>query len=282
MTKRKETKLIILPIICLIMFFILPTYAKEPITSGKGIWINIWNYPANPDMYCEYLKSKGIDIIYLQVSRSNTPAIKHPAQLNKIIESSHSRGMKVIGWSYVFLQNPLLDAEKFIKAVLYKTPNGESLDGMAADIEEITTSFAIEKFTKRIREVLGIDYPLIAIAFSPLSRSIKAIPSNYAWKTIANSFDVIALMTYWHGFPNLRSEKGAYDYTIKTIQKAKEYTQKHDLNIHLIGDGQKTSSQEIVGFLKAANDSKVNAGISLYPWYTPQQHQVEALSTFKF
>lgn len=258
----------------------LPSYAKSPITLGKGIWVNIWNYPSNPEMYCAYLKSNSIDTIYLQISRSNTPAIKEPLKLNKIISAAHKNDIKVIGWTYAFLKNPLQDAQKFIQGVLYKTPDGESLDGMAADIEEITNSTAIETFAKAIRKQVGASYPLIAITFSPVLK--RAEPRHYAWKTIANNFDIIAPMTYWHGFVKLRSEKGAYDYTAKTISKIKEYTQKDDIKIHLIGDGQKTSKEEIIGFLKAASDHNINAGVSLYPWYTPKKHQIETLGMFDF
>lgn len=274
--------LLILLIFVSFYFYAETAHAKQPVTSGKGIWLNIWNYPVNPGIFCAYLNSKGIDTIYLQVSRSNTPAIKHPAKLNQIIETAHSQGIKVIGWGYMFLRDPLQDAEKFIKAALHKTPKGESLDGMGADLEEITSSYAIEKFTKRIREVLGSDYPLIAITFSPITKSKKAWPQNYAWKTIANNFDIIAPMTYWHGFVKYRSCQGAYDYTVKTIDKIKEYTQKKDLKIHLIGDGQMTSTEEIIGFLKAAEDHKVDAGVSLYPWYTPKEHQIETLTMSNF
>lgn len=272
------------PVFVLFLLFILftvpPSYAKKLITDGKGIWLNIWNYPTNPDMFCEYLKSKGINTIYLQVSRSNTPAIKDPIKLNKIIKSAHSRNIKVIGWSYVFLKNPLSDAGKFIQAIFYKTPDGDSLDGMAADIEEVTNAFSIETFAKAVRKAVGLDYPLIAITFSPVIK--RADPSRYAWKTIASNFDIIAPMTYWHGFVKLRSKKGAYDYTAQTISKIKEFTQKKDIKIHLIGDGQKTSSQEIIGFLKAAEDHKVDAGVSLYPMYKPKEHQIETLGKFEF
>ena len=255
------------------------SYANSPITNGKGIWINIWNYPANPDMYCEYLKSKGIDTIYLQISRSNTPAIQHPEKLNKIITSAHKRNMKVIGWTYSFLKDPISDAKKFLAAVFYKTPDGDSLDGMAADIEEVTHPSTIETFAKAVRMKVGPQYPLIAITFSPILK--RANPKLYPWKTIASNFDIIAPMTYWHGFAKLRSEKGAYDYTTQTISKIKEYTQKDNVQIHLIGDGQKTSSQEIKGFLKAASDHKVDAGVSLYPWYQPKDHQVELLGNYE-
>ena len=269
-------------ILVLTVFFLVPinSEAKSPITVGKGIWINIWNYPANPDMYCEHLKSKGIDTIYLQISRSNTPAIKNPTKLNKIIKSAHSRNIKVIGWTYSFLKDPLSDAEKFIQAVNYKTPDGDSLDGMAADIEEVTNSRSIETFAKAVRKAVGFNYPLIAITFSPVLK--RAQPQHYAWKTIADNFDIIAPMTYWHGFVKYRSEKGAHDYTVQTIAKIKEYTQKDDIKIHLIGDGQMTSKNEIEGFLKAAEEQKINAGVSLYPWYTPKEHQIETLGKYEF
>ena len=252
--------------------------AKGPITMGKGVWLNIWNYPANPEIFCEQLKAKGIDTIYLQISRSNTPAIKDPVKLNKIISSAHLRNIKVIGWSYSFLKNPISDAQKFIQAVFYKTPTGDSLDGMAADIEEVTNARSIEQFAKVIRKAVGPKYPLIAITFSPVLK--RANPKHYAWKTIANNFDIIAPMTYWHGFVKYRSEKGAYDYTTETITKLKEYTENNNIKIHLIGDGQKTSSNEIIGFLKAASDHNINAGVSLYPWYSPKEHQIETLGMF--
>ena len=278
MTKKSFLNLLI--ILVVLISLPLKSIAKEPITVGKGIWLNIWNYPANPEMFCEQLQSKGIDTIYLQISRSNTPAIKEPVQLNKIIKSAHARNMKVIGWTYSFLKDPMSDAQKFIQAVNYKTPEGDNLDGLAADIEETTNARSIEIFAKAVRKSVGPKYPLIAITFSPVLK--RANPSHYAWKTIANNFDIIAPMTYWHGFVKLRSEKGAYDYTAETISKIKEYTQKKDVQIHLIGDGQKTSSAEINGFLRAASDHNINAGVSLYPWYTPKEHQVETLGMFDF
>ena len=267
-------------VLVVLIFLPLQLFAKPPITVGKGIWLNIWNYPANPEIFCEQLKSKGIDTIYLQISRSNTPAIKEPVKLNRIIKSSHERNINVIGWTYSFLKDPISDAQKFIQAVNYRTPGGDKLDGLAADIEEVTNSQAIETFAKAVRKSVGSKYPLIAITFSPVLK--RANPAHYAWKTIANNFDILAPMTYWHAFVKLRSEKGAYDYTAQTISKLKEYTQKDDLKIHLIGDGQKTSSAEINGFLRAASDHNVNAGVSLYPWYTPKEHQIETLGKFNF
>lgn len=269
-------------IILIIVLFLASmnvSHAKELVTSGKGIWVNIWNYPANPDMYCETMKAKGIDTIYLQIARSNTPAIYSPEKLNKILTAAHKRKLKVIGWTYVFLKDPIDDAKKFLKAVLYKSPTGETLDGMAADIEEVTNPKVIEKFANYVRRAVGKDYPLIAITFSPVFR--RGDPKNYAWKTIANNFDIIAPMTYWHALKKNQSEKGAYIFTAETISKIKQYTGNNNIPIHLIGDGQKTSSSEIKGFLKAAEDHGISAGVSLYPMHVPKKHQIDTLGEYK-
>ncbi len=269
----------IIIIIVLFLISVNVSFAKNPITSGKGIWVNIWNYPSNPDSYCKYLKSKGIDTIYLQIYRSNTPAIYSPQKLDKVLSSAHDNGLKVIGWGYVFLKNPIEDAKKFLKAINYKNSRGDSLDGMAADIEEVTNSKSIENFARYVRKSVGNEYPLIAITFSPMFR--RGDPKHYAWKTIANNFDIIAPMTYWHALKDKQNQRGAYDFTAQTISRIKEYTQNKDVKIHIIGDGQKTDSSEIKGFLRAASDHGVNAGVSLYPMHVPKKHQIDTLSEYK-
>lgn len=252
------------------------SFAKELITDGKGMWVNIFNYPENPDLFCENLRSHGVDTIWLQISRSNTPAIKYPLQINKILKSAHARDMKVIGWSYPYLDDPVTDAHKFIKAAQYTTPDGDMLDGIAADIEETTNAKAINKYSAIIRKSLGNKYPLIAITYSPMLK--RAEPRNYAWKTIADNFDIIAPMTYWTAYKKYRSEDGAYDFTALTIKRLREYTNQ-DVKIHLIGDGQKTSTSEVKGFLRAAKDYNIE-GVSLYPWHKPAQNHISVLGKF--
>jgi hypothetical protein len=282
MNNMNKTTKIFLTLIVTLFFTVNISQAKEiktSVTDGKGIWINIWNYPSNPDSYCKYMKSKGIDTIYLQVFRSNTPAIYSREKLDKVLLAAHKNGIKVVGWGYVFLKNPIEDAKKYLVAINYKSKDGESLDGMAADIEEVTNPKVIDTFARYVRSHVKNDYPMIAITFSPMFK--RADPKKYAWKTIANNFDIIAPMTYWHALKDKQSQKGAYDFTAETVSRIKEYTGKSDIKIHIIGDGQKTSSSEIVGFLKAANDHKVNAGVSLYPMHVPKKHQIDTLAEFK-
>ena len=279
--KKIFRKLQIGMLIFLFLFntFLIPTEAKKDlITDGKGIWVNIWNYPENPALYCEYLQEHDINTVYLQISRSNTPAIKHPEKLNEILKEAHKRNIKIIGWTYPFLKDPVADAEKFITAAKYTSPEGERLDSIASDIEEVTDQKSISKYSSRIRSKMGSDFELIAITFSPVLK--RANPKHYAWKTIADNFDILCPMTYWTWNKEYRSEKGAYQYTANTIKLIKEYTNNPNVRIHLIGDGQKTSLEELSGFLKAASDNGVK-GVSIYPMYKPTIAQVKLLNKFR-
>lgn len=265
-------------IVLLCMAVFLPASARGLVTDGKGIWLNVWNYPDNPEMFCDLLESKGIDTVYLQISRSTTPAIAHPKKLGVFIDVAHEHDIKVIGWTYPYLKNPVADANKFIAAARFRSRGGEKLDAVASDIEEVTNSRVIRVYSAVIKRTLGRKYPLIAITFSPLLK--RATPEHYAWKEIADNFDIIAPMTYWTAYKKYRSEQGAYNYTALTIKRIREYTGRDDLNIHLIGDGQKTTDGELRGFLKAAEDLDVS-GVSIYPWHTPKASQIETLSKSK-
>lgn len=48
------------------------------IADGAGIWVNMWNYPAEADSYCLKLYASGIRNIFIQTSRSNTDAVCNP------------------------------------------------------------------------------------------------------------------------------------------------------------------------------------------------------------
>ena len=54
-TNKTEAKLF-RPLILVILLFAqnlinFEAHAKPLITEGKGIWINIWNYPSNPNIF---------------------------------------------------------------------------------------------------------------------------------------------------------------------------------------------------------------------------------------
>lgn len=233
---------------------------KQPkhIKKVKGIWVNIWNYPNDLDVFFNRLKNFEINTIYLQVNRSTTPVFKHPQAFDEILEEAHKNKIKVIGWTYCYLRDVNADIEKFVEPAKYKSSKGHSLDGMAADIEENLNLAAVTKYTEGIKAALPKDYPLQAIVFSP------RIKPNYPWEYIGKNWDVLMPMTYWHGIKN-RDSKLVYDFVKDTIVNLRKFTNKPDLNIHLITDGERTSPEEVRISLELAKELKINSGISIYP-----------------
>ncbi len=254
----------------------IPSKAQkiEHITSGKGTWVNIWNYPKDTKVFIDRLKKFKIDTIYLQVNRSNTKLFYNKAGVDRILKEAHDNDIKVIGWSYCYLKNVADDAEKFIKVAQYKSPDGESFDAMAADMEENTSRWAVQTYSNKIKQALPKDYPLIAIIYSP------KIKQDYPWELVAKEWDILMPMVYWHGLKN-RNHQTVYNFVTESIADLKRLAKKDDLNIHLITDGDRTSHYEVATSIKAAlDDGGVNAGISIYPEHLASDAMLRKLSKF--
>lgn len=247
---------------------------KSLITSGKGTWVNLWNYPSDVDKFIKRLKKYEIDTIYLQVNRSSTDLFKNQEAFDSILEKAHEADMKVIGWSYCFLKDIDTDVRKFVKPALYRTPKGHRLDAMAADIEENISLWAVKTYTEKLKAQLPKNYPMIAITFSP------KIKQNYPWEYIGNNWDVIMPMVYWHSQKN-KTEDDIYNFVKDSIVDLRKLTGKEDLNIHLITDGDRTHHKEVETSLKAAKDLGVNAGISIYPEHLADDDMLDRLKDFK-
>ena len=241
--------------------------------EGAGIWVNLWNYPdGDLDAYCHDLTVHGIRNIFLQTSRSNTPALVNPAKTGEIIEAAHRHGVRVIAWSFAELFNPEADADKMVEAASYTSPSGQHVDGAAPNLEKNLESWRIEKYAQRVRAKLGANYPMIAVVYSPLNKCFEVKRIN--WPLLARNFDVIAPMIYW----NSKYEKiEPYSYTVKTLQKIRELSGKPDLEISAIGDGMGSGSASIHEFMRACRDGEAT-GISLYPNQKITQEQKLAVA----
>jgi hypothetical protein len=245
----------------------------EELFAGKGTWVNIWNYPKNVNQFISRLKKFNIDTVYLQVNRSNTPTFKHKDQVDQILKAAHRNDIKIIGWSYCYLKNVGNDAEKFITVANYVSPDGEKFDGMAADIEENTSLWAVRTYTNKIKAKIPENYPLIAIVYSP------KIKQDYPWEYVAHNWDVLMPMTYWHGLKN-RNNTTVYNFVKESITDLRKLSKKDDLNIHLITDGDRTHHHEVAISIQAAKDHGVNSGISIYPEHLASDEMLEKLRHF--
>ena len=245
------------------------------IADGPGIWVNIWHYPEGDlDSYASRLSAHGIRNLFIQTSRSNTDAIAHPEELGNVIEACHRYGIRVIAWSFAELIDPRADATKMIAAAQFESHNGERIDGIAPNLEKNLEKWRVETYSKELRAVLGVNYPMVAVVFSPLNRAPEV--ARTPWTLIAQYYDVIAPMAYWGG---KRQTLDAYTYTTATIQKIRQLTGKANVEIHVIGDGMGTSPADIQQFLRGCKDAEATSA-SLYPNHRPTPEQLVAIARY--
>lgn len=115
-------------------------WQAKGIADGAGVWINMWNYPADADSYCLKLYSNGIRNIFIQSSRSNTEAICNPQGLSRLLNAAHRYQMRVIAWSFDELGNPTTDAKKVIAVANFSNAEGQRVDAVAANLEKDSQS----------------------------------------------------------------------------------------------------------------------------------------------
>ncbi len=246
----------------------------ETITKGKGTWVNVWNYPTKVDEFMTRLRRYDIDTIYLQVNRSNTPVFRNAGQIDEILRKAHQNNIKVIGWSYCYLNNISGDVDRFVKPALYQTSDGHKFDGMAADIEENIRESAVERYTQAVKDKLPSDYPLLAIVFSPRIRP------NYPWKYIGANWDVLMPMTYWHGMKNKHQPGVVENFVTDTVENIRKYTGRDDVSIHLITDGERTTPEQIATSLEVARKLNITGGISIYPEHLATDEMLEVIRSY--
>lgn len=245
------------------------------LAEGSGVWINIWNYPTSDfEGYCQKLYTSGIRNLFVQSSRSNTPAVAHPTELGALIDACHKYKIRVIAWSFAELDNPRLDADKMIAVARFRSPLGDCIDGIAPDLEKNLSKPVVEAYSRNLRQALGADYPMIAVVYSPLNKAPQVAITP--WKLIDKYYDVIAPMTYWNG---KYQTIDAYTYTRKTVEKIRQLTERPDVDVHVIGDGMGTRTNEITEFMRACRDSGAQSA-SLYPNHKTTEEQYQALSRY--
>ncbi len=249
------------------------SYKERMITqlnNSKGTWVNLWNYPKDLNQFIHRLQKFNIDTVYLQVNRSNTENFKLKKELDQILKAAHDHNIKVVGWSYCYLEDIEADANKFLAIAQYVSPDNESFDATAADIEENTSLWAVKNYTHKIKSQLSSDYPLIAIVYSP------KIKQDYPWEYVANNWDVLMPMTYWHGLKN-RNNETVYNFVKESITELRKLSKKENLNIHLITDGDRTNYNEVAISVQAAKDNGIANAISIYPEHLASDAMLESL-----
>jgi hypothetical protein len=241
---------------------------QQKLLDGLGVWTSIYTeLPDNHDL-AEFSKAK-IDRIYLQVATSYRGFPEEWQDwIDSILPAAHRAGIKVIGWAYTSLQDPVSDAELIAQVSNYRTPGGHYLDAVAADIEELPrdtwqAEAIIEEFSRAAYAGLRSGCPLLAITYPPQQRSY------YPFSSMADNFNGVILMDYWHTKNRDYSEEEVAQFITQSVTVLKQAGCQVPIEVALqgcdIGAGMITAA-EMRAAVIGANTAKV--GYSLYCYST--------------
>ena len=243
---------------------------------GLGTWVDMYDAKAwnDPAAAAQDMLGHGVRTLYLETSNYHwTTGINRPAATNGLIRACHARGIKVVAWYLPGLTDPGRDYARSMKAIDYRTPDGQRFDSFALDIEASlvksikTRNARVNALSKRIRAAVGSRYPLGAIIPSPAGMAKNATYwPRFPYEGVAAVYDVIVPMGYYtyhgDGYAN------AYRDTRDNVAIIRARTGRRSIPIHVIaGDAAKSSASETLAYVRALRETGCIGG-SMYDWAT--------------
>jgi len=202
------------------------------------------------------------------------------AVLYALVGRAHAVGLSVIGWGFPYLYDPLGDARWTARALAWRGPNGDRLDGFSADIEKSTEGVALSK--RRIAVYLGAvrraagDRLVVATVYRPTDLNWYG---DYPYRTIARYVDAFAPMVYW----------GCNPPRIVAVQALQRLSTLRP--VHLIGQAYNmadesgrtapTSPREIDLFLRVGRRGGA-LGVSFWDWQEITAGEWKAMAAYSW
>ena len=253
--------------------------------AGLGTWVDVYDAAAwaKPERVVEAMSARGVATLFLQTSNyRRAEDVVRPHLVARFIAAAHDRGMTVVAWYLPSLSDLARDYRRAMRAIRFRTSDGDGFDSFALDIEARVVgspsrrTARLLKLSSSVRRAVGPSYPLGAIV--PSERRRRLDPGywpGFPYRGLAQSFDVFLPMTYFaYGASGAR---GRVD-TLRDVALIRRETRDPAVQIHVIG-----------GIASLAPPSEVNAfvgtalacgvlGVSLYDFLGTRREQWAALS----
>lgn len=239
--------------------------------KGLGAWIDIYDDAAwsDPAGTVDALHSRKVQTLFLETSNYKSGAdLADPEAVASFLDSAHKDGMKVVAWTLPALDRIGIDLRRALAAVHYESPEGQSFDGFALDMEpgrvsdaSLLTAGAV-RLSREIRGAVGSDYALGAIIPSPvaLARS-SSLWAGFPYERLASYYDIFVPMDYYTYQTD--GPEGASSYTGRALDLL-HGALGTDVVAHAVGGlAQDSDAAEVKAFVRAAKAHGA-VGYSLY------------------
>jgi hypothetical protein len=250
--------------------------ADASVFGGLGTWVDIYDGAvyAAPERTAQRMAARRVQTVWVETANFGASVdVVNPAQLGRLVDALHARGIRAVAWYLPGHVKPALDSRRSLAMLAFRTPEGGAFDGVALNIESTRLRNAALRsrravaLTRELREAAG-DTPLAIVPFNP--RGLERRPSTwpgFPWAELAESADAFAPMAYTGGA--YKGFDATYGYVTRALRLLRVNTGQADVQIHVAGGvADRLGPEELAGFVAAVSDDGSTIGFSLYDWMT--------------
>jgi hypothetical protein len=260
--------------------------ADASVFGGLGTWVDIYDGSvyAAPERTADRMAARHVTTVWVETANdAATVDVVNAAQLGRLVDALHARGIRVVAWYLPGHVKPAVDLRRSLAMLAFRSPTGSAFDGIALDIEStkvrnvaLRSSRAIS-LTRQLRQAAG-DTPLAVIPFNP--RGLERRPGTwprFPWAQLAANADAFVPMVYTGGA--MKGFDATYGYVTRALRLLRAQTGDSDVQIHVAGGvADRLGQEELAGFVAAVGDDGGTIGVSLYDWMTTPPRAWRALA----
>jgi hypothetical protein len=260
--------------------------ADASVFGELGTWVDIYDGAvyAAPERTAQRMSERGIRTVWVETANYNASVdVVKAAQLGRLVDALHARGVRVVAWYLPGHLKPALDARRAAAMLSFRTRTGEAFDGVALNIEGTKLRNAALRSQRAVALARGLraaagETPVAIVPIDP--RALERRPSRwpkFPWAALAKETDAFAPMIYTGGA--FRGFDATYGYVTRSLRLVRKHTRNAEIPIHVAGGvANRMGSEELAGFVAAVEDDGATIGISLYDWNTMTTRAWQALA----
>ena len=259
--------------------------ADASVFGGLGTWVDIYDGAlfAAPEQTASRIAARGVKVVWVETANDRSAVdVVRPAELGRLVDSLHARGIRVVAWYLPGHVNHGRDIRRSLAMLSFRTTTGQAFDGVALNIEStrlrnvaVRSRRAVD-LARRLRTAAG-ETPLAIVPFNP--RGLERRPSTwprFPWADLAAISDAFAPMVYTGGA--FKGFDATYGYVTRALRLLRAQTGNPDVQIHVAGGvADRLGPEELAGFVAAVSDDGGVLGVSLYDWATTRPAAWRAL-----
>ena len=263
--------------------------ADAAVFGGLGTWVDIYDGSvyAAPERTAQRITARGVQTVWVETANYVAAVdVVKPAQLARLVEALHARGVWVVAWYLPGHVKPALDLRRAHAMLSFRTPSGQSFDGVALNIEATKLrnvalrSRRAVALARQLRQAAG-ETPVAIVPFNP--RGLERRPATwpgFPWRELAAQADAFAPMVYTGGA--YTGFDATYGYVTRALRLLRLHTGNPDVQIHVAGGvADRLGPDELAGFAAAVSDDGSTIGVSLYDWMTTRPAAWAALAPLR-